>query len=219
LETSTVMTRPAGLKTLEETHLSDLNTPLRDRLVLEIKRRLNVPGGSSRGLRCQQAQMQEVALPGEKQPRVYDVTYRILAKYYEIRYEDPESGVIVTSYSQVKSPEEGIVKVRAIAVLTQGPEGMIVRLKVVKHRFTEKWTVWGFDIIEEEEFMGSDTSLEQRFLYEIQQALGGVLQKPSVALPGKAVPPVTTPAATPPGEAPPPPVVTAPMAPSPAEKK
>ncbi len=43
IETAKVLTRPSGLRAAEEEHLSDLDSGLRDRLVWEVEKRLNVP--------------------------------------------------------------------------------------------------------------------------------------------------------------------------------
>lgn len=133
--------------------------------------------------RCEESRMKEMIVTGGKYHRVYQATEDVLQKYFEIAYADPACGVITTRYSQEKSPEEAIVKISAIAAITEGKLGPHINLKVVKQRFLDKWDVWGHNIIEEEVFIGADRLLEDRILNEIEQALSGSEAKPSAALP------------------------------------
>ncbi len=159
--------------------------------------------------RCEQGRMKEMTLGGASQQQVYEATRQVLERYFELACEDPAGGMITTRYSQSKSPEDGIVKVRAIAVITRQPGGTRVDVKVVRDRFTEMWNIWGHEIVEGKDFLGSDKAFEGRILNEIQRLLGAGPAKGAPESAGK--PPVTVP----PTVGPPPAVVAFPPPPEP----
>ena len=136
--------------------------------------------------RCEQARMKEMIVTGGRYQTVYDATERVLEKYFEIAYANPVAGIITTRYSQAKSADEGIVKIKAIATITEGKQGPHLNLKVVKERFQEMWDIWGHNIIEKEVFLGADKVLEEQILNEIEKALGQGGTKPAAALPTPA---------------------------------
>ena len=145
--------------------------------------------------RCDEVRMRELVIPGIKSQRVYEAADAVLGKYFDLAYEDATAGVVTTQYSQTKSPEDGIVKIRAIAVVTEDTGVVNLNVKVVKERFVERWDIWGQNIIEEDHFLGADKGLEVRIMNEIELALGDDMPKPTAAVPAPApVAPVTAPA-------------------------
>lgn len=155
--------------------------------------------------RCEQARVKEAAVPNASYQKVYEATEAVLEKYFEILYADPKSGVITTRHSQSKSPEQGIVKLRAIAVITPcaGKGTPRIHLKVIMERFREMWDIWGHNIIEEDEFLGIDKIMVGRLLNEIEQRLMATQAAPAAPAPTPA--PLAPPTPPPTGIAPPPP--------------
>ena len=156
--------------------------------------------------RCDEVRMRQLVIPGIKSQRVYEAADAVLGKYFDLAYEDATAGIVTTQYSQTKSPEDGIVKIRAIAVVTEDTGVVNLNLKVVKERFVERWDIWGQNIIEEDHFLGADKGLEVRIMNEIEQTLGGDIPKPTAAVPAPA-PAVTAPSKSTPARVEPPPIV------------
>ena len=161
--------------------------------------------------RCEQAHMKEAIVAGVGARKVYDATEGVLGRYFEIAYSDPDAGIVATRRSRTKGPEEGIVEVRAIAVITEGQQGAKLNLKVVKERYQESWDIWGHNIVETEVFIGADEDFEARILDDIGKELSSPTGKPAAG--GPAVSPI--PGAPSPAVAPaaPPPVVAFPPPP------
>lgn len=138
--------------------------------------------------RCEQAHMKEAIVAGVAAQKVYDAAEGVLGRYFEIAYSDPDAGIITTRRSRTKGPEEGIVEVRAIVVITEGQQGAKLNLKVVKERYQERWDIWGHNIVEEEVFIGADQDFEARIFDDIERELSSASAKPGAALgsPGPA---------------------------------
>jgi hypothetical protein len=152
--------------------------------------------------------MKEAAVVSGDYQRLYGITERVLDKYFELHYTNATDGIVMTRFSQTKSPNEGIVKVAAIAMVSQGEGKPSVHLKVIKQRMVEAWDVWEHNIIEREEFLGSDTDLEQHLLKEISLLA-------AKTLPAAGAKPKAPPAPPKPPEAQPETKKEAPAAPSP----
>jgi hypothetical protein len=100
--------------------------------------------------------------------RGFDETEIALSRHFDLRYSDRASGVISTRYSSEKSID-GIIKLRAIAVVEQGEgdQAATVNLKIVRERFWEKWE-FDHDLKTQMDFEGYDHRLANVILDEIQ---------------------------------------------------
>ena len=108
------------------------------------------------------------ALQGVPYARAFDETEIAINRHFDLIYSDRASGVISTRYSSEKSVD-GIIQVRAIAVLKEAPGGQstTVNLKIVRERFWEKWEL-DHELTTQIDFDGYDERLANAILDEIQ---------------------------------------------------
>ena len=108
------------------------------------------------------------ALEGVPYDRAFDETEIAVGRHFDLRCSDRQSGVISTRYSAEKSID-GIIKIRAIAVLQEADGGRKtnVCLKIVRERFWEKWE-FDHNLTTQVDFEGYDKRLAKDILDEIQ---------------------------------------------------